>query len=148
MRVICSLYLPARYLLCPQRIVSSNLSYSSNIARLRLSFSVLVHRRIQTIQLGGDLAGGFGPDEGRGSVVVLGDVAVDGLLQLDDRAEDAAPEPAPDPIRGPARMPLQPGQHLGVLVRAVVVEDGMDELAGRDRRLDGVEEAQELLVAV
>src|SRR5215217_9341931 len=95
MRVICSLYLPARYLLCPQRIVSSNLSYSSNIARLRLSFSVLVHRRIQTIQLGGDLAGGFGPDEGRGSVVVLGDVAVDGILQLDDRAEDAAPEPAP-----------------------------------------------------
>src|SRR3954447_2225438 len=55
----------------------------------------LVHRRIQTIQLGGDLVGGLGPDEGRGIVVVLVDVAVDGRLQLDDRAEDAAPEPPP-----------------------------------------------------
>jgi serine phosphatase RsbU (regulator of sigma subunit) len=51
----------------------------------------LVHRRIQRIQLGGDLVGGLGPDEGRGIVVVLIDVAVDGRLQLDDRAEDATP---------------------------------------------------------
>jgi|SRR5947209_11887991 len=55
----------------------------------------LVHWRIQTIQLGSDLVGGLGPDEGRGIVVVLVDVAVDGRLQLDDRAEDAPPEPPP-----------------------------------------------------
>ena len=42
----------------------------------------------------------------------------------------------------------EPGQDLRVLVGAVVVEDGVDQLAGRHRRLDGVEEAQELLVAV
>ncbi len=45
-------------------------------------------------------------------------------------------------------MPPQPGQHLGVLVRAVVVEDAVHQLAGRHSRLDGVEEAEELLVAV
>ena len=39
-------------------------------------------------------------------------------------------------------------QHLGMLVAAVVVEDDVDHLAGRHRGLDGVEEAQELLVAV
>jgi hypothetical protein len=45
-------------------------------------------------------------------------------------------------------VPLQPGDDLGVLVGAVVVEDAVDELAGRHRRLDRVQEAQELLVAV
>src|SRR3954452_1001516 len=42
----------------------------------------------------------------------------------------------------------EPGQHLGLLVGGVVVEDDVDDLAGRDRRLDGVEEADELLVPV
>jgi hypothetical protein len=37
---------------------------------------------------------------------------------------------------------------LGVLVGAVVVEDAVDQPAGRHRRLDRVEEAHELLVAV
>ena len=45
-------------------------------------------------------------------------------------------------------MPRQPRQDLGVLVGAVVVQDRVDQLAGRHRRLDGVEEAQELLVPV
>ncbi len=45
-------------------------------------------------------------------------------------------------------MPLQPLRRLGVLVGAVVVQDGGDQLAGGDRRLDGVEEADELPVAV
>ena len=35
-----------------------------------------------------------------------------------------------------------------VLVDGVVVEDGVDDLAGRDLRLDGVEEADELLMPV
>ena len=51
-------------------------------------------------------------------------------------------------MEGPARVPRQPGQDLRVLVGAVVVEDGVDQLAGRDRRLDRVQEAEELLVAV
>ena len=45
-------------------------------------------------------------------------------------------------------MSVQPLAHLGVLVSGVVVEDRMDDFAGRDLRLDGVEEADELLVPV
>jgi hypothetical protein len=37
---------------------------------------------------------------------------------------------------------------LGVLVGGVVVEDGVDDLAGRDLALNGVQEADELLVPV
>jgi hypothetical protein len=54
-----------------------------------------VQRRIQLVQLGGDLAGGFGPGEGLGVVVALGGVALDGGLQFDNRAENAALEPLP-----------------------------------------------------
>ena len=42
----------------------------------------------------------------------------------------------------------EPRADLRVLVGGVVVEDGVDVLAGRHRGLDGVEEADELLVAV
>jgi hypothetical protein len=35
-----------------------------------------------------------------------------------------------------------------MLVGGIVVGDGVDDLAGRHRRLDGIEEADELLVAV
>jgi hypothetical protein len=38
----------------------------------------------------------------------------------------------------------EPGPHLGVLVAAVVVEDDMDDFAGRDRRLDRVQKTDEL----
>jgi hypothetical protein len=51
----------------------------------------LVHRRIQAIQFGEDLVGRFGPDEGPGIVIVLGDVAVGRGLEVDDRVEAAAP---------------------------------------------------------
>ena len=47
-----------------------------------------------------------------------------------------------------ARMPTQPTQHLGMLVRGVVVEDDVDHPAGEDRALDGIEEADEFLVPV
>ena len=42
----------------------------------------------------------------------------------------------------------EPGADLGVLVGAIVVEDHVDQLAGRHRRLDRIEEADELLVPV
>ena len=45
-------------------------------------------------------------------------------------------------------MPGQPLLHLGMLVGGIVVDNGMDRLSRRDLRLDGVEEADELLVAV
>lgn len=51
-------------------------------------------------------------------------------------------------MEGPAWVADEPGADLGMLVGGVVVDDGMDELAGRHLRLDGVEEADELLVTV
>ena len=126
----------------------------------------LVHRRVQTIQLGEDLICGFGPGEGLGIIVVLGDVAVDGGLKIDDRVEAAASDALAGQrreegldgvqpgagfgreVEGPARVTLEPRLDLGMVVGAVVVDDRMDHLAGRHGALDGGEEAQELLVAV
>ena len=45
-------------------------------------------------------------------------------------------------------MAAQPCDDLGVFVSGVVVENGVDGLAGRDGGFDGVEEADELLMAV
>ena len=107
-----------------------------------------------------------GPDEGLWLLIMVGDEAVDGGLQVDDAFEDAAlettlgedGEEALDGVepagRGrreverPAGVTAQPFDHLGVLVDGVVVEDGMNGLAGRDLALDGIEEADELLMAV
>ena len=48
----------------------------------------------------------------------------------------------------PAWMPHQPGPDLGMLVRCIVVGDGVDQFARRDTGLDGVEEPNELLMPV
>jgi hypothetical protein len=53
-----------------------------------------------------DGVGGFGPDERLGLVIGLGDEAVDGGLQLDDRGEDAALEALPGEAR--TRTPARP----------------------------------------
>jgi len=45
-------------------------------------------------------------------------------------------------------MTLEPGDALGMFVRAIVVEDDMDHLACRHLVLDGIEKADELLVTV
>ena len=102
--------------------------------------------------------------KGLGSSLCSLEVAVDGGLKVDDRAEDAAPdalsgefgeevfdgvEPGAGgrgEVEDPARVAGEPGFDLGMLVGGVVVEDGVDQLAGRDLALDGVEEADELLV--
>ena len=86
-----------------------------------------------------------GPGEGPGLLVVVGDEAVDGGLEIDDALEDAAleatlgkdGEEALDGVepagRGgreverPARMAAQPGNHLGVFVGGIVVENGVDD---------------------
>jgi hypothetical protein len=44
-------------------------------------------------------------------------------------------------------MPLKPGQHLWMLVGGVVIHDGVDNLAGGNLRLDGVEKADALRLA-
>ena len=51
-------------------------------------------------------------------------------------------------MEGPARVTGEPGHDLRLLVDGIVVEDRVDDLSGRDRRLDRVEEADELLVPV
>jgi len=51
-------------------------------------------------------------------------------------------------VEGPAGMPCQPLAHLRMLVGSVVVDDGVDRLLDRYLRLDGIEEADELLVPV
>ena len=97
---------------------------------------------------------------------MVDDEAVDGGLQIDDALENAALETTPgedgeealdgvEPAGGggreverPAGMSAQPFDHLGVLVGGVIVEDGVNRLASRDLALDGVEEADELLVAI
>ena len=117
-----------------------------------------------TIGGGDDFVWIGGPDEGLWLLVVVGDEAIDGGLEIDDAFEDAALE-APlgedgeetldgvEPtgrggreMEAPARMTPQPFDHLGVLVSGVVVEDGVDRLAGRDLALDGVQKPDELLM--
>src|SRR6202163_2558527 len=119
-----------------------------------------------TIGGGDDFVWIGGPDQGLWLLVVVGDEAIDGGLEIDDASEDAALE-APlgedgeetldgvEPtgrggreMEAPARMTPQPFDHLGVLVSGVVVEDGVDRLAGRDLALDGVQKPDELLMPV
>src|SRR5207248_4492372 len=45
-------------------------------------------------------------------------------------------------------MPRQPLAHLWMLVGRIVVDDGVDHLSHGDPRLDRIEEADELLVAM
>ena len=51
-------------------------------------------------------------------------------------------------MEDPARVSLQPGHDFGMLVRSVVVEDDVDDLAGRDLPFDSIEKADEFLVTV
>jgi hypothetical protein len=50
--------------------------------------------------------------------------------------------------RRPTRMPLEQGAHLWVPVRGIIVEDSVDQLAGRHDGFDPVENADEFLMAV
>lgn len=51
-------------------------------------------------------------------------------------------------MEGEALMPVEPGAHFRVFVSTVVVENDVDGLAGRHFGVDGIEEANERLVAV
>ena len=108
----------------------------------------------------------LGPYERLWAGVVLVEVAVDGGLQVDDGGEDTAAN-APSGENGeeildsiepgtgggsemehPAGMPGEPVTDFRVLVGGIVVEHGMDELAGRHLSFDGFQEADEFLVGV
>ena len=98
--------------------------------------------------------------------VVFGEETVDRHLEVDDRAEDAAFQPAlgqrgEEPLHGvqprargrreverPARVPVEPLPNFRMLVRGVIVEDGVNDFAGWNLGLDGVEEPDELLMPV
>ena len=106
------------------------------------------------------------PCEGLRLGVVFDDEAIGSGLQVDDRYEDAAfqsplrelGEEALDGVKrgcrcrreveGPAGMSGQPLAHLRMFVGCVVVDDGMDFLSRRHLRLDGIEESDELLMAM
>ena len=51
-------------------------------------------------------------------------------------------------MEGPARVTGQPSAHPPVFVGGIVVDDGMDHFSRRNLRLDRIEEADELLMAV
>ena len=89
-------------------------------------------------------------------MVVFGEVAVDRGLQIDERMKDAALQPpAGQPgkktfdrveprrrgwgeVKCPTRVPSKPSPDFGVLVAAVIVEDHVDQPAGRDVALEAV----------
>jgi hypothetical protein len=133
----------------------------NRFSRLNIFVDRLLHL-VPAPDGGDDFVRISGPSEGLWIVACLREEAVDAGLEVDDRAEDAAfeaafgqlGEEALDGIQPRARcrheverealVPVEPCAHLGVLVNGVVVEDDMDEFAGRDVGLDGIEEADEL----
>ena len=113
-----------------------------------------------------DAIGVGGPHERRRFAVMLAEIAVDRGLQIDQRAEDATLQPPAGEggkkafngigpgargwgeVKRPAWVTSEPGADLGMFVNGVVVENDVDELAGRDNGLDPIEEADEFLMAV
>jgi hypothetical protein len=51
-------------------------------------------------------------------------------------------------VEGEAPVPTEPGANLGMLMSGVIVENDVNSFAGRHLCLDGIEEADELLMAV
>ena len=51
-------------------------------------------------------------------------------------------------VEDEALVPVEPGAHLRMLVRCVVVEDEMDDFSGRNLGVDGVQKTDELLMTV
>jgi len=109
---------------------------------------------------------GFCPDEGLCVAVVIGDVELDGVFQFDDGFEDAAPDaPSRDDgeeafdriqpgrrcgreVKDPSRVVGQPSVHLGMLVRSVIVQNDVDDLACLNLSFHRVEERDEFLMAM
>ena len=113
-----------------------------------------------------DLLGIGYPGEWFGLLIVHFDERFDGGLQIDERMKHTvfyAPpgefckEPLnsiePGTGRGcevecPAWMALQPCPYFRMFVGGIIIENDVDELAGRHFPLDGIKKANELLVAM
>jgi hypothetical protein len=115
----------------------------------------------------GDNFVGIGcPGEGLWLFIMLGDEAVDGGLKIDDRVEHppfqaALGELGKEALDGveprtgrwrevkyEARVPVEPCADLGVFVGGVIVEDHVHRLVGWHACINGVQEADELLMPV
>ena len=101
----------------------------------------------------------------KGRSAALIEVLVDCSLQTSDGVEAATPYPLAREggeerfdriqpgagcrreVEGPARMPREPGLHLWMLMGGVVVDDSLNNPAGWHCALDGIEKADELLMA-
>jgi hypothetical protein len=70
------------------------------------------------------------------------------FVSLAKKPSTALSQDADVGVKWNVQMPGQPLAHLRVSVSGVVVDDGVDLLSRRHLRLDGVEEADELLVPV
>ncbi len=106
-----------------------------------------------------DLVGVLGPFEWLWLLVMLGEEAVDGSLEVDDGVEHTAFQAAlrqfgeealhrAEPgtrgwreVEGEALMALEPGAHFGVLVGSIVVEDDMHGLVDGNLSVDGIQKA-------
>jgi hypothetical protein len=107
-----------------------------------------------------------GPSEGLGLLIVLFEEAVDRGLEIGDRSEHAAfqsplcqgrektldgVEPrcrSGREVKGPAGMAGEPLADLRMFMGGVIVDDRLDRLSRWSPLLDGVEEANELLMAM
>ncbi len=116
------------------------------------------------IELFEDGGGRCGPDEGLGRFVVRLDVARDGVFELGNGFEDAAsdssardrrekPFDGVEPgggrrgeVEGPSWMRGEPFQDIGMFVRGVIVDDGVNELAAWHGAVHGGEKSDELLM--
>jgi hypothetical protein len=96
----------------------------------------------------------------------LGDEAVDGGLEIDDGVEDTALQSTPaefaeKPLDGvepgargwcevedETRVAIEPGTNARMLVGGLVIENDVDDLAGRRLRLDGVQKSNEFLMTM
>ncbi len=138
--------------------------FAMQVARSRRLKQFLVdgiQRLVPAFDGGDDAVGVGGPDEWFRLIVVLGEEAVDGRLEVHDGAEDAALEASlrelgeealhrvqpgargRHEMEGEARVALEPAPDLGVLVGGVVVEDDVNHASGRHVGVDGIEEADE-----
>ena len=107
-----------------------------------------------------------GPYEGFWIGVGLGDEAVDSTLEVVDGSENSTLKPSTcefgeqaldriEPgcgrrceVEGPAGTLGKPCAHLEMFMSGIVVDDGVDGLSLRHLRLDALEEADELLMAM
>ena len=107
-----------------------------------------------------------GPSEGLGLLIILFEEAVDRGLEIGDRSEHAAfqsplcqgrektfdsVEPrcrSGREVKGPAGMAGEPLADLRMFMGGVIVDDRLDRLSRWSPLLDGVEEANELLMAM